>query len=94
MGQQPLGARASSLSRRYDHTQTHYNRKGFSGRGISPIQTPLPDDTQHWQDTDIYAPGWIRTRNPKNLAAEYPRFRPRRHRDRQEKEISPLTYMI
>jgi hypothetical protein len=28
---------------------------------ISPTQRPLPDNTQHYRETDIHAPGWIRT---------------------------------
>ena len=44
---------------------------------------PLPDNTQHSQETDIHAPGRIRTRNPSKRAAVDPRLRPRGHRDRQ-----------
>ena len=31
---------------------------------IGTLQRPLPDDTQRSQETDIHAPGKIRTRNP------------------------------
>ena len=48
---------------------------------ISPTQTPLPDKTQHSQDTDIHAPGGIRTRNPSKRAAADPRLRQRGHWD-------------
>ena len=33
--------------------QTHHNWKDSSGRVISPIQRPLPENTQHSQDTDV-----------------------------------------
>ena len=35
----------------------------------SPSQRPLPDNTHHSQQTDIYARGGIRTRNPSKRAA-------------------------
>ena len=37
-----------------------------------PTQKPLPDDTQNSQETEIYAPGEIRTHNPSKRAAAYP----------------------
>jgi hypothetical protein len=43
---------------------------------------PLPDNTQHSQETDIHALGGIRTHNPSNRAAVDPRLRPRDHWDR------------
>jgi hypothetical protein len=53
-----------------------------SGRVITWTQKPLPDNTQHSQQTDIHAPGGIRTRNPSKRAAVDPRLRPRGHWDR------------
>ena len=38
-----------------------------------------PDNTQHSQETDIHAPGGIRTLNPSKRAAADPRVRPRGH---------------
>jgi hypothetical protein len=38
----------------------------------SPTQRPLPDNTQHSQETDIHAPGGIRTHNPSKRTAEDP----------------------
>jgi hypothetical protein len=35
-------------------------------------QSPLPDKTQHTQDTAIHVPGGIRTRNPSKPAAADP----------------------
>jgi hypothetical protein len=43
-----------------------------SGRVISPTQRPLPDDAQHSQETDIHAPGGIRTPNPSKRPAADP----------------------
>jgi hypothetical protein len=40
-----------------DHTQRHTHiRQSSSGQEIGPSQVPLPDNTQHSQDTDIDAP--------------------------------------
>jgi hypothetical protein len=69
MAQQPLVGQGRSLSMRHDHTQAH----------DSPSQRPLPDNTQHSQQTDIYAPGGNRTYNPSNRGEADPRFRPRGH---------------
>ena len=46
---------------------------------ISPSQRPLSDNTQHSQQTDIHAPGGIRTRNLRKRAATDPRLRPLGH---------------
>jgi len=43
----PQWARASSISRLHDHIQTHYTWYDSSGRGISPTQGTLPDNTQN-----------------------------------------------
>ena len=77
MAQQPQWANASSLSRIHDHTQTHHTRYDSSGRMISPSQRPLPDNTQQSQQTDTYALGGIRTRNPSRRATADPLLRPR-----------------
>ena len=42
------------------------------GRGISQTQRPLPDNTQHTQETDINAPSGIRIDNPSKRAAANP----------------------
>jgi hypothetical protein len=49
---------------------------------ISSSQRPLPDNTQHSQQTDIHAPGGIRARNLSRRAAAELRLRPRGHWDR------------
>jgi hypothetical protein len=44
---------------------------------ISSSQSPLPDNTQYSQQTDIHAPGGIPTHNLSSKPAADPRFRPR-----------------
>ena len=44
---------------------------------ISASQRPLPDNTQHSQQTDIHVPGGIRTHNLSRRAAVDLRLRPR-----------------
>ena len=46
---------------------------------ISSSQRPLPDNTQHSQQTDIHTPGGIRTRNLNRRAASDLRLRPCGH---------------
>ena len=43
------------------HTTTHHSRYASSGRVISSSQRLLPDNTRHSQQTNIHAPGGIRT---------------------------------
>ena len=64
------------------HTTTHHIRQDSSGRVISALQRPLPDNTQHSQQTDIHDPGGIRTHNLSRQAAVDLRLRPRSHWDR------------
>ena len=45
------------------HTTTHRSRLDSSGRVISLSLRPLPDNTQHSQQTNIHASGGIRTHN-------------------------------
>jgi len=44
---------------------------------------PLPDNTSHSQQTDIYAPSGIGTHNPSKRAAADPWLRPRGNWDRR-----------
>jgi len=67
--------------------KTHYTRYDSSRRVISPSQRPLPDNTQHSQQTDIHALDGIPTCNPSKRAAADPRHRPRDHWDLL---VSPL----
>jgi hypothetical protein len=49
---------------------------------ISPSQRPLPDNTQHSQQTNLHAPGGIRTHNLSRRAAADLSLRQRDHWDR------------
>ena len=74
------------------HTTTHHSRLASSGRVISSSQRPLPDNTQHSQQTNIHAPSGIRTYNPSRRAAADLHLRPRGHRDRQMQWNIALKY--
>jgi len=62
---------------------THHSQLDSSGRGISSSQRPLPDNTQHSQQTDFHAPGGIQTYNLSRQAAANLRLIPRGHWNRQ-----------
>ena len=53
------GAPILDVSR--SHTTTKHSRQDSPGRVISSSQRPLPDNTRHSQQTNIHAPGGIRT---------------------------------
>jgi hypothetical protein len=71
-----------SLEVSRSHTMTHHNQLDSPGRVTGSTQRLLPDNTQHLQETDILAPGGIRTNNPSNRAVADLRLRPRGHQDR------------
>ena len=71
----PRWAKAASLSRPHNHTHAHHTRQDSSGRGTSPSQRPLPDNTQHSQNRHPCP------RNPSKRAAAATRRRPRGHWD-------------
>jgi len=96
---------ASSFLRFLDHTQ----RRTTVGRTaldevISSSQRPLPDNTQHSQQTNIRAPGGIRTHDLSRRAAVDLRLRPRSHWDRHHihynqvnplnPELNPICYFL
>jgi len=58
------------------------NSVGIPGRVISLTQRPLPENTQHYQQTDIHSPGGIRIHNPRKRAASDPHLRPHIHWER------------
>jgi len=64
------------------HTTTRHRRYDSSWREISPSQRPLPDHTQHSQQTNVHAPGGFWAHNLNRRAAADPRLRPRGHWDR------------
>jgi len=83
------------VSRPYTHTQTHPTRYDFSVWGIGPSQNPLPDNTQHLQETCIPL-GKIRTWNPSKRAAADLRLRPRDQPDRhitKYTQTKPVRYL-
>ena len=53
------------------HTTTHHSQYDSSGRVISSSQRPLPDNTQHSQQTNTHAPGRIRTHDLNRRAAVF-----------------------
>jgi hypothetical protein len=65
---------------------------------INPSQTPLPDNTQHSQQTNIHATGGIRIHNLSRRAAEDLRLRTRGHWERQNDgivgAISKYEYLL
>ena len=81
-GGSPQWARASSFTRFLYHTTTHHSRQDSSGRVISSSQRPLPDNTQHPQQTDIHNQGGIRTHRLSRRAAPDLCLRQRGHWDR------------
>ena len=60
---------------------------------ISPSQRPLPDNTQHSQQTNIHVPGGIRTHNLSRRAAEDLRLRTRGHWDRLFLIVINITFI-
>ena len=61
------GAPILDVSR--SHTTTQHSWYDSSGRVISSSQRPLPDNTRHSQQTNIHAPGGIRTHDLSGGAA-------------------------
>ena len=61
------GAPILDVSR--SHTTTQHSRQDSSVRVISSSQRPLPDNTRHSQQTNIHAPGGIRTQDLSRQAA-------------------------
>jgi len=96
---QPPEGQGFLIIRGYTIIFRHHNLYESSGRVISPIQTSLPDNIRHSQQTDFYVQCGIRTRNPKKQAAAKPRLKPRGHRDTRRlihyniyQEEVPVTY--
>lgn len=57
------------------HIHTHIPSVGLLGREIGPSQTPLSDNIQRSQETDIHGPGEVRPRNPCKRVAARPRLK-------------------
>jgi len=65
------------------HTTMHHSQYDSSERVFSSSHRPLPDNTQHSQQTDIHAAGGIGTHNLNRQAAADLRLRPCGHWDWQ-----------
>ena len=76
------------------HTTTHHSRQDSSRRVISSSQRPLPNNTQHLQQTDIHVTGRIRTHNLSRRTTADQLLRPRGHWDRQESYVTPWNYFF
>jgi len=74
--------------------KTHHSGYDSSGRVISLLQISLPYNTQHSQDSNIYAPGGIRTHNLTRQAGADLRLRPRGNWDRHKFELRILILII
>ena len=72
------------VSRSY--TNSRHSRWDFSGQVINPSQRPLPDNTQHSQQTNIHAPGGIPTHDLSRRAAKDLNLRSRGHWDRLSRQ--------
>ena len=83
LGRQPPVAQGLLIHEISVSHKTHHSRYDSSGRVISTSQRPLPDNTQHSQQTNIHAPCGIRTHNLSRRAAAGLHLRPRGHWDRQ-----------
>jgi hypothetical protein len=89
----PWGPRPPHFSMLHEHTHFRHTTVGRTpGRVTSPSQRPLPNNTQHSQETDIFAPGGIRTHNPNKQTAVHPRLRPQGHWDRLQHYIQLYLY--
>jgi hypothetical protein len=77
----------------WSHPTTHHSWLDSSGRVISSSQRPLPDNTQHSQQTHILALGGIRTHNLSRRAAADLRIRPRGNWDRPQTHSNGNYYL-
>ena len=85
MGHPPVGQGLLIHEFSRSHPMIHHSRQDSSGRVISSLQRPLSDNTQHSQQTNVHAPGEIRTHSLSRRAAADQRLRPRGHWNRVTK---------
>ena len=78
----------SSILRFFEITHNDTPQSDPSARAISPSQRPLPDNTQHSQQTSMPPAGFEPTIFSRPAAADL-RLRPRGHWDRQLRQFSP-----
>ena len=72
-------------------TTTHHSRWESSGRVISPTRRNLPENPKHLEQTDVHAPGGIRTHNLRKRAAAGWSLRPRGQSDRRRSVLGYIT---
>ena len=89
--QPPLGQGLLIHEVSRSHKTTHHSRQDSSGRVISSSQRPLPDKTQQSQQTNIHAPGGIRTHDRSRRAAADLRLRPRGYWDRLYTDVACIN---
>ena len=77
----------------HDHTQTHSVGLLLTSDHLD-AETCLPDNTQHSQQTNVHAPGGIRTRNPSRRTAADPLLRPRGQWDRHALNLLFILQMF
>ena len=82
LAQQPPVGQGLLIHEVFQNTLNDPPQPDPSGQVISSSQRPLPDNTQHSIETNIHAPGGIRTHNLSRRAASDLRLRPRGHWDR------------
>ena len=63
VAQQPFSGLGHLILRFPVHTRTHHTLWDSSGRVTGPSQRPVPDSTQHSQETDIQALAGLETAN-------------------------------
>ena len=80
----PTRSMASSFLKFLDHTQRRAKvvKTPLDEWSARRRERPVPENTQHSQQTNIQDPGRIRTHNISRPAAVDPRLRPRDHWDR------------
>jgi hypothetical protein len=76
------------------NTMTHHIWYDSPGQVISSPQTPVPDNTQHSQQTNIHAPGGIQTHDLSRRAAADICLRPRGHWDRHIVDHTPIYSLL
>ena len=87
----PTRVMASLFLRFLDHTQRRSTVSRFSsGQVLRSSHRLLRDNTQHSQQTNIHAPGGIRTHDLSRREAADLRLRPRGHWDRQDADVRAL----
>jgi len=85
---------ASFSVRFLDHTQRRTTVVGLLWTTDQLSQRPLPDGSQHLQQTDIHAPGGIRTHDLSRRAAADLRLRTRCYWDRLYVQMCVYIYIF